>query len=360
MKEGLAQAEGELIAIFDADFVPEPDFLRRMVPHFQDPEVGLVQSRWTHLNEHYSLFTRLQALALDTHFMVEQMGRNQAGAFINFNGTGGIWRKACILDAGNWEADTLTEDLDLSYRAQQKGWRFVYRPDVPSPAELPPVMAAIKSQQFRWTKGGAECARKHLRNVWRSPAALLTKVHATAHLLNATIFIAVLLTALSSIPLWWGFYAGHIPFDLYAAALFFLLGFVLIAAVYAVANFTLSPKTPGSLLRFLYELPLFLSVSMGLSLHNAGAVWEGLSGKKSAFIRTPKYNLAEGQRGAWAQNVYHRFRIPLSTYVEFGLFLVFGGMVLLGWWTGTRELLLFHGMLCLGFGLVSIASFRSS
>ncbi|WP_306413696.1 cellulose synthase family protein [Cecembia lonarensis] len=162
LKHGLASAKGELIAIFDADFVPDTTFLMKTVGFFVDEEVGLVQSRWTHLNEGYSLLTRLQAFALDAHFMVEQIGRNAQGAFINFNGTGGIWRRACILDAGNWEDDTLTEDLDLSYRAQKKGWEFIYRPDIESPAELPPVMSAIKSQQFRWTKGGAECAKKTL------------------------------------------------------------------------------------------------------------------------------------------------------------------------------------------------------
>lgn len=154
LKEGLDQATGEFIAVFDADFLPDTDFILQTIAHFENPEVGMVQSRWTHLNENYSMLTRLQAFALDAHFMVEQIGRNQQEAFINFNGTGGIWRKACILDAGNWESDTLTEDLDLSYRAQQKGWKFIYRPDIVSPAELPPVMSAIKSQQFRWTKGG--------------------------------------------------------------------------------------------------------------------------------------------------------------------------------------------------------------
>ncbi|MDX5478003.1 MAG: glycosyltransferase family 2 protein, partial [Cyclobacteriaceae bacterium] len=177
LREGLMVAEGDFIAIFDADFVPDPDFLLKIMGHFKDDQVGMVQSRWTHLNENFSILTRLQAFALDAHFMVEQIGRNEQGAFINFNGTGGVWRKSCILDAGNWQDDTLTEDLDLSYRAQQKGWKFIYRPDIESPAELPPVMSAIKSQQFRWTKGGAECASKHLGDVLRKPFSLRKKIH---------------------------------------------------------------------------------------------------------------------------------------------------------------------------------------
>jgi cellulose synthase/poly-beta-1,6-N-acetylglucosamine synthase-like glycosyltransferase len=358
LREGLGQATGELIAIFDADFVPDPDFLLRTVGHFQEENTGMVQTRWTHLNEHYSLLTRLQAFALDAHFMVEQMGRNQQEAFINFNGTGGIWRKSCIIDAGNWQDDTLTEDLDLSYRAQQRGWKFVYRPDIKSPAELPPVMSAIKSQQFRWTKGGAECAVKHLRDVWRKSLPLTVKFHATAHLLNAVIFIAVLIVSLSSIPIWWAFYQGWIPDTYFQAAAVFLVGFVVIALVYFVANLSLLHYSWGGVMRFIWELPLFLSVSMGLALHNAQAVWEGLSGIKSPFVRTPKYNLSADKFG-WRNNVYHATQVPVTTYLEAGFALVFVLIVGLSIYTQTYEMLLFHGMLALGYSLVSITSFYS-
>ncbi|MBD3627817.1 glycosyltransferase [Cyclobacterium sp.] len=358
LREGLENASGELVAIFDADFIPDDQFLLKTVPHFSDSKIGMVQSRWGHLNEKYSLFTRLQAFALDAHFTVEQMGRNAQQAFINFNGTGGIWRKDCILDAGNWQEDTLTEDLDLSYRAQQRGWKFLYRPDVVSPAELPPVMSAIKSQQFRWTKGGAECAVKHLKQVLKGPFTFKVKMHAAAHLLNSMIFIAVLLVGLSSIPVWWGFYQGLIPLLYFKAAALFLLSFIIIASVYFFANLSLANYSRKGLLRYLWELPVFLSVSMGLSVHNGQAVWEGLTGKKSPFIRTPKYNLDE-KPGAWVSNVYHQLKVPAGTYVEAILALLFLVLVGLSLYTATYEMLLFHAMLALGFGMVSVASFRS-
>ena len=357
LKHGLASAKGELIAIFDADFVPDTTFLMKTVGFFVDEEVGLVQSRWTHLNEGYSLLTRLQAFALDAHFMVEQIGRNAQGAFINFNGTGGIWRRACILDAGNWEDDTLTEDLDLSYRAQKKGWKFIYRPDIESPAELPPVMSAIKSQQFRWTKGGAECAKKHLLSVLKGNFGWAKKVHATAHLLNAVIFIAVLLVSLSSIPVWFAFYKGIISHHLFQAAAIFLVGFVIIAMVYFFGNMGLTGFSWKKAFRYLWELPLFLSVSMGLALHNGQAVWEGITGKKSPFIRTPKYNLKS--QNAWTENVYNQLQIPPTTYFEVLLAVIFTLIVVLSIYTGTYEMLLFHVMLSFGYTLIAWTSLRS-
>ncbi|ERM84340.1 glycosyl transferase family 2 [Rhodonellum psychrophilum GCM71 = DSM 17998] len=358
LKEGLKKAEGEFIAIFDADFVPDSDFLLKTLGFFADSKVGMVQTRWTHLNENYSVLTRLQAFALDAHFMVEQMGRNSQDAFINFNGTGGIWRKSCILDAGNWQDDTLTEDLDLSYRAQKKGWKFVYRPDIESPAELPPVMSAIKSQQFRWTKGGAECAAKHLGSVLRDKFPFKVKLHAAAHLLNSVIFIAVLFVSLSSIPVWWAFLQGWIPDVYFQGAAVFLIGFVIIAGVYFFANLSLLEYSLGSFLRFLWELPLFLSVSMGLGIHNTVAVWEGLTGKKSAFIRTPKYNL-ESNKSTLGKNVYNQMKIPFTTYLEGLMAIVFTVLVAISIITQTYEMLVFHVMLAIGYGLVSWESFKS-
>ncbi|WP_113923037.1 cellulose synthase family protein [Cognataquiflexum aquatile] len=358
LRDGMEVADGEFIAIFDADFVPDPDFLMKTIGHFQDEKVGMVQTRWTHLNEEYSVLTRLQAFALDAHFMVEQMGRNGQHAFINFNGTGGIWRKSCILDAGNWHDDTLTEDLDLSYRAQQKGWKFIYRPDIKSPAELPPVMSAIKSQQFRWTKGGAECAVKHLGNVLSKKLPFKTKLHATAHLLNAVIFIAVLLVSLSSIPIWWAFHQGYIPDSYFQAAAVFFVGFVIIALVYFFANLSLVDYSWKGIGRFLWELPLFLAVSMGLALHNAQAVWEGLTGKRSPFIRTPKYNLEKSQK-SWTKNIYNQIKIPFTTYIEGLLAVIFLMMVILSIHFQTYEMLVFHLMLTFGYSVVFIESLKS-
>nr|WP_238325411.1 cellulose synthase family protein [Lunatimonas lonarensis] len=355
LKAGLKSATGEFVAVFDADFVPDPDFIRKTLPYFQDPRVGMVQTRWTHLNQDFSLLTRLQAFALDTHFSVEQIGRNVLGAFINFNGTGGIWRKSCILDAGNWESDTLTEDLDLSYRAQQRGWKFVYRGDIASPAELPPVMSAIKSQQFRWTKGGAECAAKHLGRVWEAPLPWRVRLHATAHLLNSVVFVAVFLVALSSIPLWWAFHREMLSSRIFEGAAVFLLGFVVIAAVYFVGNVGVQKDSKQSSLRFIWELPLFLSVSMGLCIHNGLAVWEGLSGRKSPFIRTPKYNLKERKLN-WKDNFYHSRSVPLGTYFELLMAGVFSAIVGASLYVQAYEMLLFHSMLAVGFWIVGLTS----
>ena len=358
LKEALPSAQGEFIAIFDADFVPDPDFLIKALPYFSSPQVGMVQSRWTHLNQNYSILTELQAFALDAHFLIEQQGRNQQGVFINFNGTAGIWRKTCILDAGNWHDDTLTEDLDLSYRAQRKGWKFVYRPEIESPAELPPILSAIKSQQFRWTKGGAECAVKHAGKVFQEDHPWHIKFHAFAHLFNSTIFIAILLTSFCSIGLWWGIHSNLISAKLMLATGFSMVGFVLVAGVYLVSYLKAQAFSWSRLVEAIWKLPLFLAVSMGFALHNSQAVWEGLTGKKSPFIRTPKFNLESGSASLNA-NVYRLRSLPMSTWLEGGLGLLFGGMVVLGIVYGTYLFLPFHGLLALGYSLVFISSLRT-
>ncbi len=358
LKEGLEQATGEFIAIFDADFIPDSDFLIKTIPYFTSEKIGMVQTRWTHLNKNYSLLTKLQAFALDAHFLIEQIGRNSQDAFINFNGTGGIWRKSCILDAGNWHDDTLTEDLDLSYRAQRKGWKFVYRREIESPAELPPIMSAVKSQQFRWTKGGAECAAKHAKGILKQDLPLSTKFHAMAHLFNSSIFIAVILVSISSIGVWWAGEQGLIPASLFQVARLFMVGFVIIAAVYLVAFFYEKKGFWRSLIQGVFLLPLFLSVSMGLALHNAQAVWEGLSGKKSPFIRTPKFNLEGGKTGL-AANLYLSGKIPMTTWFEGALALIFGSMVVIHIRMGSYEMLPFHLMLFIGYGLVFVTSFKA-
>jgi cellulose synthase/poly-beta-1,6-N-acetylglucosamine synthase-like glycosyltransferase len=358
LREGLKVASGEFIAIFDADFVPSPDFLLLTIPYFSSEKIGMIQTRWTHLNRDFSMLTRLQAFALDAHFFIEQMGRNHQGAFINFNGTGGIWRKSCILDAGNWHDDTLTEDLDLSYRAQRKGWKFVYRPEIESPAELPPIMSAIKSQQFRWTKGGAECAVKHAAAVSQENLSFRVKFHSFAHLFNSAIFIAVLVTSLSSIGVWWAGELELIPEVLIRLSGIFLVGFVLIAGVYLVSYFYGKRSFVNSALGVIWQLPLFLSVSMGLALHNAQAVWEGLSGKKTPFIRTPKFNLEAGKEKL-ASNRYLLHRMPATTWFEGVLAVIFWAMVGLAFREENFLFLPFHAMLAFGYSLVFITSFKS-
>ncbi len=358
LKYGLEFSRGEFIAIFDADFKPNPYFLKRTVPQFANAKIGMVQTRWTHLNKHYSLLTRLQAFALDMHFYVEQVGRNSLRVFINFNGTAGIWRKATILDAGNWQDDTLTEDLDLSYRAQLKGWQFTYLPAVESPAELPPVMSALKLQQFRWMKGGAESATKHLRTVLKSDSRLEVKIHALAHLLNSSVFVAVLLASLSSIPLLWAKINNLLPDLIFKSGAVMVVSFSIISLLYLQANTFDQASFAKRLSLFLLYFPIFLSMSMGLALHNAVAVWEGWSGRKSGFIRTPKFNL-EVRGHKWQDNFYLNFRMPYTTYVEGLLGLVF--LSIFAWSVAHGEyiLLVFHGMLATGYLLVFYYSLKS-
>lgn len=358
LKYGLGLARGEFIAIFDADFIPNSYFLKRTVPQFANAEIGMVQTRWTHLNKNYSLLTRLQAFALDVHFYVEQVGRNSLRVFINFNGTAGIWRKATILDAGNWQEDTLTEDLDLSYRAQLKGWQFTYLPAIESPAELPPVMSALKLQQFRWMKGGAESAAKHLRTVLQSEARLEVKIHALAHLLNSSVFVAVLLASLSSIPLLWAKINNLLPDIIFKSGAVMLLSFSIISLLYLQANTLSQDSFAKRLSLFLLYFPIFLSMSMGLALHNAVAVWEGWSGRKSGFLRTPKFNLeVRGQK--WQDNFYLNFRMPYTTYIEGVLGLMFLGIFAWSVAQGEYVFLVFHGMLATGYLLVFYYSFKS-
>ncbi|MEZ4904947.1 MAG: glycosyltransferase [Spirosomataceae bacterium] len=355
LAHGLALAKGEFVAIFDADFVPKPDFLQKTLPYFADPQTGVVQTRWGHLNETYSLITQLQAFGLDGHFVVEQGGRNAGGHFINFNGTAGIWRKSCIADAGGWEADTLTEDLDLSYRAQIRGWQFVYLEEVETPAELPATMPALKSQQYRWMKGAAECVRKNLLNVFKtSSLKLSTKIHAAFHLLNSGVFVAVLLMALMSIPTL--IITHRFPQYNYLLSIFraFQVSFLMLLGFYWTAHYR--RKT---LIEMAWQLPLFLTVIMGLSLHNAVAVLEGYMGKKTPFVRTPKWGIVQ-QKDAWQQKKYLVRSLNPITVVEILLALYFAFGIGLGLYWQSYQMLLLHTLLALGYGFVGFYSVKHS
>ena len=257
LRNGLETARGEFIAIFDADFVPRKEFLQKTIPYFfQDPKIGLVQTRWEHLNSDYSLLTRTQAMALDGHFVIEQDVRNRAGYFINFNGTGGVWRKTAIEDAGNWQADTLTEDLDLSYRAQLRGWKFKYLNDVTSPAELPAEVNALKTQQFRWTKGAIETARKLLPAVWKAKLPLRIKIHSTFHLTNNIVFPFILVAGILNVPLVFIKQSGG--HDLYFALMsVFVLAFIGSFLFYLFSQKAVYPDWRRRLLLF----PLFMAGS---------------------------------------------------------------------------------------------------
>ncbi len=348
LDHALKLAKGEFIAIFDADFIPDPDFLKNTLHVFSDPSIGAVQTRWDHINKDYSILTRLQAFGLDAHFSVEQGARNNAGSFINFNGTCGIWRKECIEDAGGWSSDTLTEDLDLSYRAQLKNWKFIYLEEISTPGELPVIMPAIKAQQYRWNKGAAETARKVFGKVVHSDIAGINKVHAFFHLFNSSVFLSLLLAAILSVPMLfirrdhpelnWIFILGNI----------FLLGFMSITIFYWVATKRFNENASRT---FFNLFPGFLVVSMGLSLHNGIAVIEGLLGIKTPFVRTPKFNITR-KGESWKNNIYVHPKLNAITLFEGLLCLYFIAGIAIGFYLQVNILILFHVMLAIGFGCV--------
>jgi cellulose synthase/poly-beta-1,6-N-acetylglucosamine synthase-like glycosyltransferase len=359
LKEGLEVAKGELIAIFDADFLPDADWLYKTIPYFKDPEIGVVQTRWAHLNRDYSILTQVQAFALDAHFTLEQVGRNSKGHFINFNGTAGVWRKETIYDAGNWEGDTLTEDLDLSYRAQLKKWKFKYLEHVTTPAELPIIISAARSQQFRWNKGGAENFRKMFKRVIFSDISVRSKMHGILHLLNSTMFLNVLIVGLLSVPmLYIKNEYGHLR-EYFIVMSFFVISTI----IFFVCYWYMYKKTYGSgfknFVSYIGMFFTFFSIAMGFSFHNSIAVLEGHAGKRSEFVRTPKFNL-KAMGGNWKTNKYLLKKISphviiegiLMLYFAFGMYSAF----VVGDQGGDFGLFPFHLMLFIGFGFVFIRS----
>jgi cellulose synthase/poly-beta-1,6-N-acetylglucosamine synthase-like glycosyltransferase len=310
LKEGLIIAKGEYIAIFDADFIPRKDFLKKTLSFFGD-NVGMVQTRWEHLNSDFSILTKAQALALDGHFVIEQSVRNKAGFFINFNGTGGVWRKSCIEDAGNWHADTLTEDLDLSYRAQLNGWKFVFLKDFTSPAELPSEMSALKSQQFRWTKGAIETAKKILPLVWKSNVPMRIKLQSTFHLTNNLVFPFILLAAILNVPLI--FIKNSGPHEAYFAVMsLFVLAFVSSFLFYLYSQKDIRTDWRKKIVLF----PLFMAGSMGFAVNNSRAVFEGLMNRKSEFVRTPKFKVENSKDTLKGNKYLAKKKIDMMAMVE--------------------------------------------
>lgn len=311
LKEGLKIAKGELVAIFDADFVPYPNFLTESVPYFMDAQVGMIQTRWGHINSDYSLLTRAQSIGIDGHFGVEQASRAWSGFFLNFNGTAGVWRKETIMDAGGWHADTLTEDLDLSYRAQLKGWKLCFAPNVVCPAEVPVTINAFKSQQHRWAKGSIQTAKKNLGKLFRADIPLLVKIQAFLHLTHYMVHPMMLLVVLTSIPM------------LYSQWFFDNLAFpIMIFTLLCLA--TLGPSTMYMFSqRILYPewkqrikyLPFLMCLGTGIAVNNTKAVLEALLNIESGFIRTPKYGIKK-QGDRWRDMKYS---IPLSpvSVIEF-------------------------------------------
>lgn len=359
LHDAMDQAKGRYIAIFDADFIPEPDFLTQTLPYFSDPGVGVVQTRWEHINQDYSLLTRLQALQLNVHFTVEQLGRKASGQFLQFNGTAGIWRKKTIEEAGGWTDDTLTEDLDLSMRAQLKGWKIEYLEEVGSPAELPAEMNGFKSQQFRWMKGGAETAKKILPQVWQSGLPFTHKVHTTFHLLGSTLFVFVFVLGVLSVPMLFALKGLELNTNIFSI---FIIGTLSIISVYYVANVTNQFTNPKKswvrdVIKFIFLFPLFLAMSMGLSLHNTIAVLQGYWGRKSDFVRTPKFNI-KNLKDSFRKSNYRNRKINWTTIIEGILCLYFLFAIFLGFSLNDRSMILFHLMLALGYGSIFFYSVK--
>ena len=315
---GLESAQGEFVAIFDADFLPSPDFLRLTLPYFTDPKIGMVQGRWTYLNRHYSALTEVETILLDGHFVMEHGARSRSGSFFNFNGTAGVWRRCVIDDAGGWQHDTLTEDTDLSYRAQLRGWKFLYLPDIECASELPVEMNAFKAQQARWAKGLMQTAIKILPRVLRSNQPSAIKAEAAFHLTaNISYPFMVILSTLLLPAMIVRFYQGWFQM-LFIDLPLFVASSCSISGFYLVSQRVLYPKTWK---RSILYLPFVMAVGIGLSVRNAKAVLEAIFGVKSEFTRTPKFKI-EGQTGTWRSKLY-RNRAGLMPYLEISLGLYF-------------------------------------
>lgn len=339
LEQGMKIAKGDFLMVFDADFVPTPDIVRRLIPHFTDPKVGMVQARWDHLNRDYSMLTRAQALMLDGHFVIEHIARNRSGRFFNFNGTAGIWRKTAIMDAGGWQHDTITEDMDLSFRAQIRGWKFVYVPDAVAPAEVPCEMNSFKGQQFRWAKGSAQTTKKILPMVLRAPLPLRVKLEAVFHLTNNFAYLFLVALACLQLP------NMLLRRKLDNPQLLLLDVPLFLATSGSIILFYLS--THHFLYRNVWDaakrLPLMMALGIGLSVNNAHAVLQGLFTRDAEFVRTAKHGITD-RKESWKKRKYKASK-NMATAIEllFGLYFIFtiGMAAYTGAWTSIPFLVLF-------------------
>ena len=351
LEAGMAVAKGEFIAIFDADFIPTSDFLTRTVPFFTDPAIGMVQARWGHINQDYSLLTKIQAILLDGHFVLEHGGRNRAGLFFNFNGTAGVWRRTAIIDAGGWQHDTLTEDLDLSYRAQLNGWKFVFLPDVMAPAEVPVEMNSFKSQQHRWAKGSVQTCRKLLPRILRSDLPFAVKAEAFFHLTaNFNYPLMCVLSLLMAPAMVIRYNMGWYEMLLIDLPLF-------VAATASVANFYVVSQRElhTDWVRRVRYVPLLMSVGIGLAVNNTRAVLEALFDQTSEFMRTPKYRI-EADADEWIGKKY-RQNFVVQPMIELALGVYFTATVFYALANGIYGTLPFLILFQVGFfymGLLSL------
>ena len=350
LEAGLATARGDFVCILDADFVPQPALLKSAVHFFTDPKVGMIQTRWGHINRGYSLLTRVQAMFLDGHLLLEQVARSRSGRFFNFNGTAGLWRKSCIAESGGWQHDTLTEDLDLSYRAQLAGWKFVFLTDVVTPAELPVDMNGFKSQQHRWTKGSIQTCKKLLPRIWRSGLPLPIKIEATGHLTSNFAYLLLACLCVLIHPSAGGPQSGWLRMFLLDVPIF-LSASVSVAVFYICAQRELHPHT---WMKEILLLPALIALGVGLSINNARAVLEAVFNHPSEFTRTPKYGI-ENKRQTWRSCRYMPLKSVLPI-VEVGFAIYFSYIV---WYAVAHEqyfTLPFLVMFQCGFLYVALSS----
>lgn len=357
LREAQEVAKGEFIAIFDADFMPAEDFLEKTVPYFyESDDIGMVQTRWGHINADYSILTKGQSLGIDGHFTIEQIARGGSGLWMNFNGTAGIWRKACIYDAGNWSADTLTEDFDLSYRAELKGWRFKYIVDVVNPAELPATVNAYKSQQFRWCKGSIQTTVKLAPTIFRTDLPWKVKLEALTHLTNYLVHPLMVINILATLPvLYFSERLGNVPDAIIGiAAVFFSLGTFGPIAMYLVSQKVLYNRWVNRIA----WMPILTMIGTGIAVSNTRAVWEALTGKKSSFIRTPKLRI-EGSKDKVAERMKYAGNVKLdkTPFLEFFMG-VYAVVIIYTAFAFERTLFVpFMIIYACGFFYISIASF---
>ncbi len=350
LEAGLASARGDFVCILDADFVPQPELLQSTIHFFTDPKVGMIQTRWGHINRGYSLLTRVQAMFLDGHLLLEQVARSRSGRFFNFNGTAGLWRKSCITNAGGWQHDTLTEDLDLSYRAQLEGWKFVFLTDVVTPAELPVDMNGFKSQQHRWTKGSIQTCKKLLPRIWRSKLPLPIKIEATGHLTSNFAYLLLACLCVLLHPSTGGPQSGWLRMFLLDVPIF-LTASVSVAVFYIVAQRELHPRT---WMKEILLLPALIALGVGLSINNARAVLEALFNHQSEFKRTPKYGI-ESKAQVWRSCRYMPLK-SLLPLLEVGFAIYFSYFVWHALVHGQYLTLPFLIMFQVGFLYVAVCS----
>ena len=352
LQAGLALDNSEFIAIFDADFIPQPDFIKRIIVYFSDPKVGMVQTRWDHLNANYSLLTKILSFGIDAHFSMEQGGRQASESFINFNGTAGMWRRKTIDSAGGWSSDCLTEDLDLSFRSQLLGWKFLFEESISTPSELPVEMSAIRSQQFRWTKGAAEVGRKILPVLWSSKEPFARKLVGSFHMLNSLIFPSVfifsLLTACYPLLYGQGAEAAFMPIGI-----MLLVGTVSIVFAYATAQtHGHFQHRNGGFMHAIYSSFMFMFLTSGLGLHNTIAVVQGLIGRKTGFVRTPKLNILADDHRVTTNRAYKLEFLTFGFAMELIATALFLGLSVHSLWYSHFVLFSVYGYFAAGYVMV--------